>query len=69
MTDTVTVALISSGATLLTAAVALILNARTFGTLDRRIAAIEADNKEFFRWFGRLEAGIARIKDHIGLKP
>ena len=69
MTGTVIVALISSGATLVTAVVALIVSARTFSTLDCRLAAIEADNKEFFRRFGRLEAEIARIQEHIGLEP
>ena len=69
MTDTVTVALISAGGSVAVAITALILNFRLFASLERRIGQLEADNKEFFKWFGRLEADIGRIKDHIGLKP
>lgn len=69
MSDTVTVALISAGGSVAVAITALILNVRMFGSLERRIGQLEADNKEFFKWFGRLEADIGRIKDHIGLKP
>ena len=69
MTDTVTVALISAAGSVATAVTALILNVRLFDSLARRIEAMEADNKEFFRWFGRLEAEMVRVKEHIGLKP
>jgi hypothetical protein len=69
MSDTVTVGLISAGGTVLVAITALLVNWRLFGSLERRILQLEQDNKEFFRWFGRLEADIGRIKDHIGLKP
>ncbi len=69
MSDTITVALISAGGTFLTAVTALTLNMRMFTSLERRIGQLEVDNKEFLRWFGRLEADISRIKDHIGLKP
>lgn len=69
MSDTVTVGLISAGGSVAVAITALILNVRMFGSLERRIGQLEADNKEFFKWFGRLEADIGRIKDHIGLKP
>ena len=54
---------------MIVAVTALLLNFRMFSSLERRIGALEADNKEFFKWFGRLESDIARIKDHIGLKP
>lgn len=69
MTDTVIVGLISAGGSVAVAITALILNFRLFNSLERRIGQLEADNKEFFKWFGRLEADIGRIKDHIGLKP
>ncbi|MGA3015952.1 MAG: hypothetical protein ABSF62_02450 [Bryobacteraceae bacterium] len=69
MSDTVIVALISAGGSVAVAITALILNVRLFGSLDRRMERLEEDNKEFFKWFGRLESDIGRIKDHIGLKP
>ena len=65
MNDTVTVGLISAGGSVAVAITALILNMRMFTSLDRRIGQLEQDNKEFFKWFGRLEADIGRIKDHI----
>ena len=68
MSDTVIVALISAGGSVAVAITALILNVRMFSSLDRRIERLEQDNKEFFKWFGRLETDIGRIKDHIGLK-
>ena len=68
MNDNITVALISSGGTFLTAIAALTVNMRAFASLDRRIERLDQDNKEFFKWFGRLEADIGRIKDHIDLK-
>jgi len=69
MSDTVIVGLISAGGSVAVAVTALIVNLRMFSSLDRRIERLEEDNKEFFKWFGRLEADIGRIKDHIGLKP
>ena len=69
MSDTVVVGLISAGGSVTVAITALILNMRMFSALDRRIERLEEDNKEFFKWFGRLEMDIGRIKDHIGMKP
>jgi hypothetical protein len=69
MSDTVTVGLISAGGSVLVAVTALIVNMRIFASLEERIRQLEQDHKEFFKWFGRLEADIGRIKDHIGLKP
>lgn len=68
ISDTVAVGLISAGGSVAVAITALIVNVRMFATLDRRIERLEEDNKEFFKWFGRLESDISRIKDHIGLK-
>ena len=69
MTDTVTVALISTSGSVAVAVTALILNLRMFSSLTSRLDRLEQDNKEFFKWFGRIEADIGRIKDHIGLRP
>jgi hypothetical protein len=73
MSDTVTVAIITAAAStsgsVAVSITALLLNYRLFNSLEKRIERLEEDNKEFFRWFGRLEADIGRIKDHIGLKP
>ena len=82
MSDMVISALITAGASALVAITALLLNYRGFAAIDSRFASLdnrfaslerrmerlEEGNKEFFKWFGRLEAGIGRIKDHIGLK-
>lgn len=69
MDNTIAVALISTGGSVAVAITALILTFRLFDSLEKCIAALELDNKEFFKWFGRLENDIGRIKDHIGLKP
>jgi hypothetical protein len=69
MSDTVIVGVNSAGGSVAVAITALIVNVRMFSSLDRRIERLEEDNKEFFKWFGRLEADIGRIKDRIGLKP
>ena len=69
MSETVIVGLISAGGSVAVAITALIVNLRVFSSLDKRIGRLEEDNKEFFKWFGRLEADFGRIKDHIGLKP
>lgn len=68
MTDTVTVALISSGATMLVSITALLLNYRGFVSLERRIERVEQDMKEFFKLLGVVGADVARLKDHVGLK-
>jgi hypothetical protein len=47
MSDTVLVAVVSSGAPIVITVVALILNHRSFGSLERRIEVIEKDLKEF----------------------
>jgi hypothetical protein len=68
MTDTVTVALISSGATMLVSITALLLNYRGFVSLERRIERVEQGMKEFFKLMSILSADVARLKDHVGLK-
>jgi hypothetical protein len=69
LNNTIAVALISTGGSVAVAITALILTFRLFNSLEKRIEHLELDNKEFFKWFGRLESDIGRIKDHIGLKP
>jgi hypothetical protein len=49
MTDTVTVAVVSASGSVAVAVTALILNYRLFDSLERRIAVIEHDLKEFFK--------------------
>jgi hypothetical protein len=49
MTDTVQVAIISAAGSVTVALTALILNARWFTSLERRIELIEQDLKQFFR--------------------
>jgi len=49
MTDTVLIALISSGGSVLVGITALVLSYRLFGSLERRIELIEQDLKQFFR--------------------
>lgn len=49
MTDTVTVALISAGGSVVVAITALVLNFRLFNSIERRIEVIESDLKNFFR--------------------
>jgi precorrin-3B methylase len=50
MSDTVTVALISTGDSVITAITALVLNFRLFNSLERRIEVIERDLKDFFQF-------------------
>ncbi len=63
MSDTVTVALISSSGTLAVAITALLLNYRLFNSLERRIEIIEADLKQFFRLIGELDKRLSRLED------
>ena len=77
MSDTVTVALISAGSSMLVAVTALILNYRGFASMDarflalenrmdRRLEAIEADLKEFYRMRADLDKRISRLEERPG---
>ena len=46
MSDTIVVAMISSGGSVIVAVTALLLNFRMFNSLERRIEVIESDLKE-----------------------
>lgn len=48
MTDTVQVAIISAAGSVTVAVTALLLNARWFSSLEKRIEVIESDLKQFF---------------------
>ena len=63
MSDTVIVALISAGSTMLTAIVALVLNHRAWNSLERRIETIEKDLKEFFRLMAEYDKRLTRLED------
>jgi hypothetical protein len=63
MSDTVTVALISAGGSVMVAITALILNYRLFNSLERRIEVIERDLKEFFKSLAEHDKRISRLED------
>jgi hypothetical protein len=67
MSDTVVVALISSGSATLVAITALLLNYRGFTSIENRLAVIEHDVKEFYRLLGLHDTEIVRLKDKTGL--
>jgi pilus assembly protein TadC len=77
MSDTVIVALISAGSSVLVAVTALVLNYRGFASMDarfialenrmdRRLEAIEADLKEFYRMLAELDKRISRLEERPG---
>jgi len=63
MDNTIAVALISSGGSVIIAATALILNYRLFNSIERRIEVIESDLKTFFRTFAEHDKRISRLED------
>jgi hypothetical protein len=63
MSDTVPVALISSGGSVSVAITALILSFRMFNSLERRIEAIERDLKGFFRTIAYHDKRISKLED------
>jgi hypothetical protein len=79
MTDSISVALISSGASVLVAITALILNYRGFASIDARLLALEgrvdarlnlmqSDMKDLNKTMTALEIDVALLKDKAGLK-
>jgi hypothetical protein len=73
MSDQVIIAIISGSTSMLTAIVALMLNHRGFGLLERQLGAridsierrldrIEADYKEFFRILSEHERRLSRLE-------
>ena len=63
MSDTVIVALVSSGASVITAVTALTLNYRLFNSLERRIEVIEGDLKQIFQLISELDKRISRLEE------
>lgn len=67
MTDTVTVALISAGASVLVAITALLLNYRGFASLDARLNLMQSDLKDLYKAMTAIEVDVARLKDKAGM--
>ncbi len=65
MTDTVVVAMISTGGTLLVAVTALVLNYRLFNSLERRIERLEDDMKWVREKFQEFEVRLVRLENKI----
>jgi len=58
MDNTVTVALISSGGSVLVAITALLLNYRGFGSLETRLNMLQGDMKDLNRAMTALRSGV-----------
>jgi hypothetical protein len=69
MTDTVTVALISTSGTLLTAVTALLLNYRGFISLERRMERTEDDMKQLTGAVNELDKRVMRMEIKLGMAP
>ena len=63
MSDTVQVAIISAAGSVATAITALILAYRLFDSLERRIAVIEADLKQFFQMLAGHDRRLAVLEE------
>lgn len=63
MDNTVAVALVSAGGSVIIAATALILNYRLFNSLERRIEVIESDLKNFFRTLAEQDKRLSHLED------
>jgi hypothetical protein len=62
MSDTVLVALIACGGSVLTAVTALLLNYRGFSSLERSIEVIEADLKQIMKILAEYDKRIERLE-------
>ena len=67
MDNTVTVALISSGGSVLVAITALLLNYRGFASLETRLNMLQGDMKDLNRAMTALEIDVALLKDKAGM--
>jgi hypothetical protein len=63
VSDTVTVAIISAGGSVVVAVTALVLNFRLFNSIERRIEVIEADLKTFFKSLSDHDKRISKLED------
>ena len=68
MTDTVIVALISGGASVLIAVTALVLNYRGFASIDARLNLMQSDMKDLNKTMTAIEVDVALLKDRAGLR-
>jgi hypothetical protein len=69
MSDTVTVALISTSGTLLVAVTALLLNYRGFVSLERRMERTEDDMKQMTGAVNELDKRLMRVEIKLGIAP
>jgi hypothetical protein len=69
MSDTVTVALISTSGTLLVAVTALLLNYRGFVSLERRMERTEDDVKQMTGAVNELDKRLMRVEIKLGIAP
>lgn len=69
MSDTVTVALISTSGTLLVAVTALLLNYRGFVSLERRMERTEDDVKQMTGAVNELDKRLMRVGIKLGIAP
>lgn len=68
MDNTVIVALISTGGSVLVAVTALVLNYRGFASIDARLNLMQSDMKDLYKAMTAIEVDVARLKDHVGMK-
>ena len=61
--DTVIVALISAGGSVITAVTALILSFRLFNSLERPIEVIERDLKDFFKTMADYDKRLSKLEN------
>lgn len=67
MDNTVVVALISAGGSVLVAITALLLNYRGFASIDGRLNLMQSDLKDLNKAMTALEVDVALLKDRAGL--
>ncbi len=67
MDNTVIVALISAGGSVLVAITALVLNYRGFASIDARLNLMQSDMKDLYKAMTAIEVDVARLKDKVGL--
>ena len=63
MDNTIAVALISAGGSVVVAITALLLNFKLFNSLERRIEVIETDLKQFFRTLAEHDKRLSKLED------
>jgi hypothetical protein len=69
MTDTVQVAIISGGGTVLTAVCALILSYRGFASLDTRMLALENRLYDLTGAINDLDKRLIKVEIKLGIQP